>query len=69
MRAIVRVNMHLSAKCPHCQEHVNILKSEKNDYEGRITKNVIAGKTDQVAGMAVECPDCNKKFEIDFLVY
>jgi uncharacterized protein (UPF0212 family) len=69
MKAIVRINLRLAAKCPHCEENINILDVEKNDFEGRISKRVVAGKWDQVSGLSVECPKCSEKFEIDFLVY
>lgn len=65
-KTMVSLSYNLYAHCPNCEEYIDIMDSEQhNDDDMRITHPLFNNKWDEIIGIDVICPLCEKEFEIE----
>ena len=68
MKNIAKLDWSLDIQCPNC-EHVFDISNSGNDDEGEITTKIFNNKWDDIKGYRIICPDCDKVFLIDEVIY
>ena len=65
---IAHLNWSLDITCPECS-CVFDLGNSGNDDEGGISTKIFNNKWDDLKGHRVVCPNCDKTFLIDEVIY
>ena len=68
MKNTAWLNWSLDIRCPKC-ECIFDLSNSGNDDEGEISIKIFNNKWDDLKCRRVVCPDCDKDFKIDEVIY
>lgn len=68
-KAVVNPDFKIYASCPECDEFVDLLVCESNNQDGVLLNPLTNNKWDEIIGLVVTCPVCDKEFEIESVEY
>lgn len=63
---IARLSWELYVDCPHCGATFDAVTV---DHENSIARRVFTNAWDDVKGVEIECPKCDKEFELGVIEY
>lgn len=66
---IAFLDWSLDIDCPHCGKEVDLVQYEADTGDYDIAKLVFTNRWDALEGWTVECPHCERDFNIDKVEY
>ena len=58
----------LGVECPHCKEYFDIADID-HEFDNRFAHAIFNNQWDDVKGSEIDCPKCEKTFEVSKVEY